>query len=104
MIFDICLQDDSNGNLLQFNSTTGEYQFTDCRKGVTLSGTGKVTNDTCKITLQDMGPTPKRPDRSVLVQANRCTLAARASVQIFATGSSFSITDSDIRNNTCACR
>jgi hypothetical protein len=104
--FDLCLQDDSNGNLLQLNSTTGDYLFTDCRKGITLSGTGKVTNDPygCKITLQDVGPIPKRPDRNVLVQANRCTHAARASILIFSTGSSFSITDSDIRNNMCACR
>jgi uncharacterized delta-60 repeat protein len=104
--FDLCLQDDSNGNLLQFNSTTGDYLFTDCRKGITLRGTGAVTNDPygCKITLQDAGPNTKRPDRSVLVQVNRCTHAARASIQIFSTGSSFSITDSDITNNTFACR
>ena len=25
--FNICLQGDSNGNLLQFNSTTGDYKF-----------------------------------------------------------------------------
>lgn len=31
-IFDICLQDDVNGNLLEFNSTTGEYGFSNCRK------------------------------------------------------------------------
>lgn len=104
--FDLCLQDDSNGNLLQFNSTTGDYLFTDCRKGITLRGTGAVTNDPygCKVNLQDTGPIPKRPDRSVLVQVNRCTHAARASIQIFSSGSSFSITDSDITNNTCACR
>jgi uncharacterized delta-60 repeat protein len=104
--FDFCLQDDRSGNLLQFNSTNGDYQFTDCRKGITLTGTGKVTNDPygCKITLQDSGPIPKRPDRSVLVQANRCTHTARASILIFSTGSSFSITDTDITNNTCACR
>ena len=26
--FNICLQDDSNGNMLRFNSQTGDYQFT----------------------------------------------------------------------------
>jgi uncharacterized delta-60 repeat protein len=102
--FDVCLQDESNGNLLQFNSTNGDYEFSGCRKAITLSGKGTVTTDSCKITLQDMGPTPKRPDRSVLVQVNRCTHAARATILIFSTESSFSITDSDITNNTCACR
>ena len=104
--FDFCLQDDSSGNLLQFNSANGDYQFTECRKGTKVSGTGKITNDPngCKVTLQDAGPIPKRPDRSVLVQLNRCTHAAIASIKILSTGSSFSITDGDITNNTCACR
>ena len=102
--FDICLQDDSNGNLLQFNSTTGDYQFADCRKGITLTGTGQIADKACKITLQDNGPKPKRPDRSVVVQVNRCTRAASASILIFSTGATFSITDSDIANSTCGCR
>jgi len=105
-VFDLCLQDDSNGSLLQFNSTTGEYLFTDCRKGISLTGTGTVTNDPngCKITLQDNGPTPKRPDRRLVAQVNRCTHSGRVSILIFSTGASFSITDSDITNNICACR
>ena len=38
--FDTCLKDNTNGNLLQWNSTTGVYTFTDCATGFTLSGTG----------------------------------------------------------------
>jgi hypothetical protein len=41
-IFDQCLKDNSNGNLLQFNSVTGQYVFTVCSTGFTLSGTGTV--------------------------------------------------------------
>jgi hypothetical protein len=26
--FNVCIQDDSNGDLFRFNSTTGDYQFT----------------------------------------------------------------------------
>jgi len=104
--FDICVEDDGTGNILQFNSTNGDYQFSNCRKAITLGGTGKLTNEPngCKINLQDNGPIPKRPDRSVLVQVNRCAHTASASIQIFSTGSSFTITDRDITNNTCACR
>lgn len=104
--FDFCLRDDASGNQLQFNSANGDYQFTECRKGTRVSGTGKITNDPygCKLTLQDAGPISKQPDRSVFVQVNRCTHAAIASIKIFSTGSSFSISDNDITNNTCACR
>jgi len=40
--FDTCLKDNSTGNLLQWNSTTGAYKFTRCSDGFMLTGTGKV--------------------------------------------------------------
>jgi hypothetical protein len=41
-VFDTCLKDNSNGNLLEWNSTTGEYSFTNCSNGFMLTGTGTV--------------------------------------------------------------
>jgi len=38
--FDTCLKDNTTGNLLQWNSTTGQYQFTRCSDGFMLTGTG----------------------------------------------------------------
>ena len=61
-------------------------QFTNCGKGIILIGIGRITNLGCKITLQDAGPIPKRPDRSVAVQVNRCTHTASASILIFSKG------------------
>lgn len=101
--FDICVQDDTNGDILRFNSTTGDYQFFNCRKGITLTGRGVVTKAFCKIELRDSGPDPKRPDRSVTVQANPCTGVANASVVIFSSGQTVRINDSNIANNTCTC-
>lgn len=105
--FDICIEDDSNGSLLRFSSTTGEYEYRDCRKGVVLTGTGVVTkrfeNDFCKIELQDSGPDPKRADRSVFALANPCTKRGDASVRIFATKHNRLIGDSNITNNSCGC-
>jgi hypothetical protein len=95
--FDVCLQDDSNGNLLQFNSTTGAYLFTNCA-GLTLSGTGSVTIKGGVITLQQNGP-----DRRVLGRIDRSMNRGAASVQIFPPGSTFTITDRNTANNTCAC-
>lgn len=40
-VFDFCIQDESNGNLLKFNSTTGNYQFTNCST-LTLNGTASI--------------------------------------------------------------
>ena len=105
--FDICVQDDSNRTLLKFNSNTGAYVFQDCRKGTTLSGTGvvqkNVQNDFCKVSLFDTGPDPKRPDRNVQALVNTCTKKGNASVTI-SSSQMFTINDSNITNNTCACQ
>lgn len=97
-IFDICLQDDSNGNLLQFNSTTSDYQFTRCRSGLTLGGTGTLTRKGNLITLQHT-----TADRRVSAQIDTSTKKATASVQVFSQGTTFTITDRNMTNNTCSC-
>jgi hypothetical protein len=40
--FDSCLKDNSTGNLLQWNSTTGQYKFTRCSDGFMVTGMGVV--------------------------------------------------------------
>lgn len=106
-VFDIRLQDDGNGNLLMFNTSSGDYQFTNCRKGITLAGRGKITRpggaDSCKLELNDSGPDPKRPDRKVSVLVNLCTLNASASISIFSLGQTFTITDTNFQNNSNRC-
>jgi DNA-binding beta-propeller fold protein YncE len=96
--FNLCIQDDSNGNLLQVNTTTGDYQFTNCG-GLTLGGTGTVTKRGSQITLQH-----NAPDRRVMATLDTSTNRATASIQLFSQGRTFSITDRDITNNTCACK
>jgi hypothetical protein len=97
-VFDFCLQDDSNGNLLQFNSTTGEYQFTTCNN-VTIAGAGRLLEQGSIITLQDIGT-----DRRVLAHLNNATKRGGASVQILPFGRVFTIIDRNTANNSCACR
>lgn len=97
--FDVCMQDDSNGNLLRFNSQTGDYQFFDCRKGLTLTGRGSVRLRFCKIDFS-----ASRPDRSITALANPCTKAGSASVKLLPSGRVLTISDSDMTNNSCACR
>lgn len=95
--FDICLQDDSSGNLFQFNSATGDYLFTNC-SGFTLGGIGTITRRGSTITLQQNGP-----DRRVLAKIDGGVNKGTASVQVFATGATFTITDRNTLNNTCSC-
>jgi uncharacterized delta-60 repeat protein len=101
--FDLCLQDDSTGNLLRFSSTTGDYQFVDCKKGVTLVGRGTVAINFCKISLQDSGPDPKRPDRSVSALFNSCSHIGNATIRLLPARTMFNISDSNTTNNACAC-
>ncbi len=52
--FDVCAQDDETGHTVQFNSSTGGYQFTACgTSGTTLMGTGRITHRGSRVTLND---------------------------------------------------
>jgi 6-phosphogluconolactonase (cycloisomerase 2 family) len=95
--FDTCLQDDSNGNVFQINLTTGAYLFSNCG-GLTLGGTGRIVRKGCYVTLQINGP-----DRRVLVRMDLCARTGTASIQIFSSGTTFTIMDRNTANNTCAC-
>jgi hypothetical protein len=95
--FDVCLQDDSNGNIFQFNSTTGDYQGSNCA-GLTITGTGTVQIKGGTTTLTDI-----RSDRRLLVQVDRAVQRGKASLQVFPTGQIFTIIDRDLTNDTCSC-
>lgn len=95
--FDACLEDDSRGGVLQINSVSGDYQFTNCQ-GVTMGGKGAVTIKGCLLTLQ-----ANAPDRRVLARLDTCMKTGTASLQLFSQGTTFSITDRNTTNNTCVC-
>lgn len=96
--FDICIQDDGNGNIFQFNSTTGEYQFTNCA-GSTSGGIGSVTRNGRVITLQH-----NASDRRVLARVDTSVNKATATIQLLSPRATFTITDRNTANNTCTCR
>ncbi|HKP12796.1 MAG TPA: hypothetical protein VJZ91_11815, partial [Blastocatellia bacterium] len=83
---DSCVQDDSNGNLLQFNSSTGQYVFTNCG-GVTLGGIGTIMRRGNVITLQH-----NAADRRVQAAIDLGTHRASATLQLLTNGKTFSIT------------
>jgi hypothetical protein len=98
LTFDACVQDDSNGNRLEVNLTTGEYQFRNCQ-GITVGGTGVLTRRGCYVTLQD-----NRADRRLLSRLDTCAKTGSASLQLFAPAITFTIADRNTTDNACACR
>jgi len=95
---DLVIQDDYNAALLKVNTATGEYVFTSCRKGVTLSGTGTVTVRGCKLDLQSVNA-----DHRLSATVNTCTHVGTATVKSFTTGKVFWVLDSDMSNDTGVC-
>jgi uncharacterized delta-60 repeat protein len=94
----LCIQDDSNGNVLKLNSSTGEYRFFACSTGLLVGGTGIVTKKGNILTLQDFGG-----NRRVLVRIDGSANRATASVQVLSVQTTFTITDRDTRNDNCTC-
>jgi hypothetical protein len=112
VVFNVCLQDDKTGDRLQFNSTTGDYIFCVFPSvvagdpgrvniswyGTTTPDTGSVGWSGCIITLQH-----NSTDGRVTAQTDRCTQTGSATVQPASSKITFTITDRDMRNNTCTC-
>jgi len=82
--FDIRIQNDSNGTLLQFNSNTGEYQFTKCGSGLVLGGTDSLLKLGSIITLQHYGT-----DRRVLAKIDASVNKGTVSIRVFSQGTTF---------------
>lgn len=95
-VFDYVIVDDSNGRILRFLSTTGEYDFFDCRKSKSVSGQGQVTINSCKTELRDT-----RTDRTVTVLTNPCTKAGSATV--IYQGVTYTLNDANLSNNIVKC-
>ena len=96
--FDSCIQDDSNGNLLQFNSATGDYKFTACATGLTLTGKAAIKVKGCKTKINAAAA-----DHNLTVLIKTCKGNASATVSVTATAQTFAITDSRTADNDCAC-
>ncbi len=98
--FDVCLQDDRSGDLLRFNSRTGDYLFARCGAGgFTFSGRGSVRRIGCSLALSD----PR-----VFVTINDCNFghvrSGDAIVRSNILGPTFLINDSNLNDNDCVCR
>jgi hypothetical protein len=92
--YDKLIQDDSSGSMLRFNSTTGEYLFSKCSDGFTLTGTGTVTKKGCTYTLAH-----NPSDRRVQASLDTCTKKGNASLQFPVGTTAMTLTDRDTSND-----
>ena len=95
-IFDTQIQNGTS--LLQFDSVTGDYSFTDCTSGLTLTGVGHIKAHGCKLILEDTGD-----DFAVWAKVNVCTNSGKTSIQLFPQGVSFTFKAGDINNTASPC-
>jgi uncharacterized repeat protein (TIGR01451 family) len=96
-VFDVCLQDDSNSaTVFLGNSTTGDYRF--CCGGAVFTGRARVVRKGSTVTFEH-----NTSDRRVLAKADRSVFRGTASLQSPPGSLRCTITDRDIRNNSCLC-
>lgn len=98
--FDLCLQDDRTGDILQLNSCTGDYQFLRCGTGGFMAiGRAEVDRVGNLLTLRDA-----KLSASIDMRPIASRNQGQAVYRPTPFGTSFSINDSGTTNNTCTCR
>lgn len=95
----VCLQDDHSGDILTFDTRTGDFTFIRCGDdGLTLTGRGAISRVGCLLKLED----PR-----VSAAIDRCLVAplnvGKALIRVTPLGPHFTIRDRNITDNTCNC-
>jgi trimeric autotransporter adhesin len=95
--FDVCLQDDRTGDSLQFDSCTGDFQFTKCGAGaLVLTGRGSTSFQGNLLTM--------RGDNIYAMFNVNPNSSLRSGTALVKSGRLFVINDRDTSDNTCGCR
>ena len=98
IIFNVCLQDDSNSGVVFFGNTeTGAYLF--CCAGTVFDGIAQVTVRGSVATFQDY-----TMDRRLLAKVDGGVFKGSATLQSPPGTTICLITDRDTKNNDCVCR
>jgi DNA-binding beta-propeller fold protein YncE len=98
--FDACLQDERSGDVLRFNSLTGEYAFARCgANGFVLTGRAAVTRQGCALRLAD-------PRLNAVIEdcAYNAVRGGVAAIRTNIFGSAFTLNDRNLDDNSCLCR
>jgi hypothetical protein len=97
-LFNVCVQDDANPTrVLLWNTQTGDYRF--CCNGSVFTGRGIAVTRGCTYALDQVAA-----DRRVSGKMDASTFRGEGSLQTPAGKLVCSISDRDIRDNTCVCQ
>src|SRR5260370_17725504 len=81
--YDMCLKDDTNGDFIQWSSTTGDYLFTHCGPNpFTMSGVGTTSLMSGTQMLRD-----NKVDRNITAGFLTGQLTGRATIVVISSGS-----------------
>ena len=98
IVFDVCLQDDSNPGIVFFaNTMTGDYRF--CCEGMVFTGVAFVTRRGNIATFQHNAPMHR-----VQASYDGAVFKGSASLQAPPGTIKCTIIDRDTRNNSCVCQ
>ncbi|MEW6131478.1 MAG: HYR domain-containing protein [Acidobacteriota bacterium] len=96
--FDVCVQDDSvSSRVLLWNSVTGDYRL--CSSGAIVTGKGTLSRQSNLFKL-----THNAADRRLMAQVDVGAARGSASLQMPVGIIYCTITDRDLRNNSCLCQ
>lgn len=117
VIFNVCLQDDNNGNQFLFSSFTGDYVFCQMdpkpgssnpllRTDGVMDFRGGVLVAAADLDLQNgsIHPLFDFTGGGIHILQNGSTQAGSVTIQAAFGKPPFTITDRDTRNNTCTCK
>jgi uncharacterized delta-60 repeat protein len=86
-------------SVLQLDSVSGDYRFTDCASGFNIEGAGKIKFRGCKLILHDASD-----DNDVWAKVNICTHTGKTVIELFSQGTSYRLKDADITASVSPCR
>ena len=126
--YDTCLQDEKLKRILEIDTKTGKYEFTDCATSTILTGTGKITKSktglvvtltdkqadrtltavvTTTVTKKKVG----KPPVTVTTSSTKGTASVTTITQVAmphnktkTVKKSYPISDKNTANNTCSCQ
>ena len=100
---EVVLQDDTTGNYLLIDLTTGEYRFNSCQTQAAIGGHAKVSYSGCSIAGRDVSET-----RMVLAEVDLCSQQGRAIITIGGEAIGppaleYTVNDKNIRDSVAEC-
>lgn len=98
--YNVCLQDETTGDVLRVNTLTGEYQLTRCgAAGFTLNGRGALSRQGCELRLRD-----GRLFAVISDCGYNAPRTGEAALRLNPLGPLLFLNDRDLTDNTCQCR